>query len=365
MKLHLIAGARPNFMKIAPLWRGLMKHPVIRPSFVHTVQQSDEAMSSAIWRELGLPDPDHVLSWKPSENGDRVAEMMRAYGVLCDTHRPDAVLVVGDVNSSCAAALVASEMGIPLVHLEAGLRCFDSTMPEEQNRVVIDHRADLLLTSSKDANENLFAEGISPEQIRLVGNIMIDTLVMMKTQIAQEETARKIGLVKGRYVLVTLHRQGNVDDPARLRQICAALTELAARSDVCFVLHPRTEKRLSALGLLDGLRAAGVRLLPPMGYVGFTSLMQDAGGVVTDSGGVQEETTCLGVPCLTLRNSTERPITITQGTNGLVEVDRMIDAVMSALSASDSRVCLPADIPLWDGKTSERVIHALEDFLLP
>jgi UDP-N-acetylglucosamine 2-epimerase (non-hydrolysing) len=364
MKLHLVAGARPNFMKIAPLWRGLANHPVIRPSFVHTAQHFDDAMSSAIWRELGLPDPDYVLNWEPFENGDPIVGMMQAYEALCHEDRPDMVLVVGDVNSSRAAAIVATEIDVPLVHLEAGLRCFDPDMPEEQNRIEIDHKADLLLTPSKDATCQLLAEGIAADRVKLVGNIMADTLAMMRSQIDVENTSSKIGVKKGCYVLVTLHRQGNVNDLVRLKQICEALAKLAENEEVYLVLHPRTEKQLKASDLLEGLGAAGVRLLPPMGYVGFTSLMQDAGVVVTDSGGVQEETSLLGVPCLTLRKSTERPITIMQGTNQLVGLDQLTHAVTSALSVSDGCTRTPAKIPMWDGMTALRVIQELEAFVL-
>jgi UDP-N-acetylglucosamine 2-epimerase (non-hydrolysing) len=363
MKLHLVAGARPNFMKIAPLLCGLANHPVIRPSFVHTAQHFDDAMSSTIWRELGVPDPDHVLNWELFENGDPIVGMMQAYEALCHEDRPDMVLVVGDVNSSRAAAIVATEINVPLVHLEAGLRCFDPDMPEEQNRIEIDHKADLLLTPSMDADANLRTEGITADRIKRVGNIMADMLAMMKGRIDQEESARKLNLAKGRYVLVTLHRQSNVDDLDRLHQICHALMALCSEADICFVLHPRTEKHLRTSNLIEPLSAAGVRLLPPMGYAGFTSLMQDAGVVVTDSGGVQEETSLLGVPCLTLRTSTERPITITLGTNQLVELDQLTPAVMSALNVSDGFKRTPAKIPLWDGKTASRVIRQLEAFL--
>jgi len=363
MHLHLIGGARPNFMKIAPLWHALRGHLKIRPVFVHTGQHADAVMTSDIWHDLGLPKPDHVLGWKSCETRDPMAKMMQAYEALCHDHRPDMVLVVGDVNSSLAGAMVAAEMRIPIVHLEAGLRCFDPAMPEEQNRIAIDHRADLLLTPSMDADDNLRAEGIAPNRIKLVGNIMADTLSMVGAQIEKADTVGKAGLKKRRYVLATIHRQSNVDGAARLRQICGALVELARNEEVCFVLHPRTEQRLDALGLTDELTAAGIRLLPPMGYVGFTSLMRHAGVVVTDSGGVQEETSLLGVPCLTLRKSTERPITITQGTNRLVAVDQLTGAVTAALHASGNRTRVSAKIPLWDGNTSPRVVTELEAFL--
>jgi UDP-N-acetylglucosamine 2-epimerase (non-hydrolysing) len=366
VKLHLIAGARPNFMKVAPLWIGLVNHRKIRPSFIHMAQHRSDAMSKAIWRELGLPDPDHFLCWD-AEDDDPIRQMMHSYERLCAVDRPDAVLVVGDVNASLAAAKVAASLKIALVHLEAGLRCFDPAVPEERNRIAIDAVSDLLLTPSAEAVENLLAEGIAPKKIRHVGNIMVDTLAMMKARIDQDETPQKFGLGKGAYVLVTLHRQGNVDDPGRLRLICEALIELSGTVDVCFVLHPRTEKCLGTLRLIDALRSAGVRLLSPMGYVGFASLMVHACVVVTDSGGVQEETSYLGVQCLTLRASTERPITITHGTNRLVETEQLANVVKHLRDASDSAKPIgrvPTDIPLWDGQTSSRVIRELEVFLL-
>lgn len=356
MKLHLVAGARPNFMKIAPLWRKLAPHPIVRPSFVHTAQHHDNVMSSVIWGELGLPDPDHVLDWRTSAIHGPLAGMMGAYERLCKTDRPDMVLVVGDVNSSLAAALVAAEMDIPLIHLEAGLRCLDPTMCEEKNRIAIDHKADLLLTSSADANDNLLAEGIADNRIQQVGNIMIDTLMMMQGAISSRQSASRFGLVKCGYVLVTLHRQTNVDDPLMLDRICDALIELAEHHPVCFPLHPRTEKRLVETGLIDTLKTAGVRTLPALGYLDFASLMKDAGLVITDSGGVQEETSFLGIGCLTLRPSTERPITIEQGTNRLVSIETL---VRTALDTFDE-MFRPASIPLWDGQTADRVVRALE-----
>lgn len=358
MKLHLIAGARPNFMKIAPLWRGLANHSTIQPSFVHTAQHRDDAMSSEIWRELGLPDPHHVLDWKPTKTDDPIAKMMGAYEALCLADRPDMVLVVGDVNSSLAAATIASEMRIPLVHLEAGLRCFDPDMPEEQNRIAIDHMADLLLTPTEDASDNLIVEGIATDRIKLVGNIMIDTMVMMGEAISVERTSERLGLHKGEYVLVTLHRQSNVDDATMLGRICNALIAIAAEHPVCFPLHPRTERRLAQGGYLDVLKAGGVSILPALGYLEFTSLMSDAGVVITDSGGVQEETSYLGIPCVTLRCSTERPITVHLGTNRLVDVQGVVAMTRTAFQLQSC----PARVPLWDGKAAERVIHEIEQF---
>lgn len=268
------------------------------------------------------------------------------------------VLVVGDVNSSMAAATIASEMRIPLVHLEAGLRCFDPNMPEEQNRIAIDHMADLLLTPTQDASDNLIAEGIAPNRIRLVGNIMIDTLVMMRDAISVERTSDRLGLHKGEYVLVTLHRQSNVDDATILGRICDALITIAATHPVCFPLHPRTERRLAQGGYLDVLKAGGVRILPALGYLEFTSLMSDAGVVITDSGGVQEEASYLGIQCLTLRCSTERPVTVHHGTNRLADVQGLVALTQSAFQKQPR----PASIPLWDGKAAGRVIHEIEQF---
>ncbi len=345
-------------MKIAPLWHGLANHPEIIPSFVHTAQHRDNAMSSMIWRELGLPDPDHVLDWETSGNRDSVTEMIAAYKALCHAERPDMVLVVGDVNSSLAAARVAKDNGIPLIHLEAGLRCFDADMIEEQNRIAIDAMSDLLLTPSDDADHNLLAEGIAPEQIIQVGNIMIDTLVMMQNTVSSQQAAIKYGLNTGNYVLVTLHRPDNVDDKATLGRIIDAIIELADHHTVCFPIHPRTAERLMQGGYLDAMHKGGIRMLPALGYLEFASLMKDAGLVITDSGGVQEETTFLGISCLTLRPSTERPVTVNQGTNCLVNRTDLVALALARFQKHRQSV----SIPRWDGKTTERTIAALEHF---
>ncbi|WP_430474434.1 non-hydrolyzing UDP-N-acetylglucosamine 2-epimerase [Thalassospira lucentensis] len=366
MKLHLIAGARPNFMKIAPLWHGLRGHHKIKSSFVHTAQHRDDEMSSAIWRELGLPDPDHVLSWKNPSGQNPVTAMMAAYEGLCNYNRPDAVCVVGDVNSSLAAATIAHEMHIPLIHLEAGLRCFDQTMREESNRVAIDHMADLLLTPSSDADGNLLKEGILPSRIKQVGNIMIDTLVRMADRIEQAQVHEKYGLTKENYCLVTLHRPDNVDVLEPLRRICRELVNISNRWPVCFPVHPRTKKRMEKTGCLEILRAGNVRLLPPLGYAGFARLMRDAALVITDSGGVQEETSYLGVRCLTLRKATERPITITHGTNSLVGIDMVGKTALTFAHDQwdrDDHGGMPT-IPFWDGSTASRVIAELDQFMV-
>lgn len=362
MKLHLIAGARPNFMKIAPLWHGLQGHHMIHTSFIHMAQHRDQGMSSDIWRDLGLPDPDHILEWDAAAGQDPVAAMMAGYESLCRIDRPDAVLVVGDVNASLAAAMIASEMHIPLIHLEAGLRCFDQKVPEEANRIRIDHIANLLLTPSPDADTNLLNEGISPDRIKRVGNIMIDTLVMMKEAVNREQIANKFGLDSGPYVVATFHRPSNVDNSGTLSRIVKALCEIASILPVCLPLHPRTEQQLIRLGGITKLEHAGVKCLPPMGYVRFGSLVQDARLVITDSGGVQEETSWLGIPCLTLRPSTERPMTVTHGTNRLVCPDDLTAAVIDLVRDHRDTKHQRCQIPLWDGATTARVIIELERF---
>ncbi len=362
MKLHLIAGARPNFMKIAPLWQGLRAHADIKAAFIHMAQHRDAEMTSTIWRDLGMADPDHIVQWQCSTSQDRIAPMMAGYEKLCLQNRPDAVLVVGDVSASLAAAMTASKLQMPLIHLEAGLRCFDLSVPEERNRMTIDRLADLHLTPSADADENLLAEGITPDRIRRVGNIMIDTCVMMNDAICKDVTTETLGLAGGGYVLVTLHRPGNVDDRAKLRRICHALGDIASHVPVCWPLHPRTRHQLEQIDGIAMLEQSGVKVLAPLGYVSFGAVMANAGLVVTDSGGVQEETSWRAIPCLTLRPSTERPVTIDLGTNRLVSIERLsamaIDA-MTGQSAPERRDC---EIPLWDGQTTGRVIAELDRF---
>ncbi|MDG4719837.1 MULTISPECIES: non-hydrolyzing UDP-N-acetylglucosamine 2-epimerase [Thalassospira] len=364
MKLHLIAGARPNFMKIAPLWRELHRHEVIRPSFIHMAQHRDDAMASMIWRELGLPDPDHILEWDRHGDEDVLGQMMDQYLDLCRLDRPDAVLVVGDVTASLAAGKVAYERGIPLIHLEAGLRCFDLSVPEERNRIEIDQMADLHLTPSQDADVNLLAEGIDSDRIRRVGNIMIDTLMMMGGAIKRDGILDRLELRGQDYVVVTLHRPGNVDTPDTLSSICQQLCEIARHIPVCLPLHPRTQQQLALGGQITVLEKAGIRLLPPLGYSAFGRLIRDAKLVITDSGGVQEETTWLGIPCLTLRPSTERPVTVTDGTNRLVRVSELASTAIDHVQRSRAETHPVCKIPLWDGKTASRVIRELDQFRL-
>ncbi|WP_417804463.1 non-hydrolyzing UDP-N-acetylglucosamine 2-epimerase [Thalassospira lucentensis] len=356
MHLHLVGGARPNFMKIAPLWHALRGHRRIRPMFVHTGQHRDINMTDDIWRDLGLPQPAYVLS-TPAPNTHN--EIQAAYHDLCERDRPDMTLVVGDVTSSFSAASAAKELSIPLIHLEAGLRCFDPDMVEEKNRIAIDGMADLLLAPSQDAVDNLRAEGTSPDRIRLVGNIMIDSLVMTRPLMNAAASAERLKLVPQSFLLVTLHRQENVDDAHRLIKLCDVLVELARDRPVCFPIHPRTRNRLNDMGLMAKLCDGRVMVLPSMAYVDFMGLMAGAAGVITDSGGVQEETTFLNVPCFTLRNSTERPVTITLGTNTLVQIDQLVAKVQKTFE-TPRKQARPA-VPCWDGNTANRVVQAIEE----
>lgn len=323
-------------------------------------------MAASIWHELGLPDPDHVLEWEPDVRDGAIAQIKQAYAHLCDQNRPDAVLVVGDVNSSRAAAEVASSKGIALVHLEAGLRCFDPDMPEEENRIAIDHLADLLLTPSPDADSNLLAEGISATKIHQVGNIMIDTLVMMEEQIRQVNLTNQHGLTVKPTVVVTLHRPGNVDEANTLRRICDALCDIAKHHQVCWPIHPRTKHRLVQSDDLERLITAGIKVIDPLGYVAFGKLMRDARLVITDSGGVQEETSWLGIDCLTVRPMTERPVTTKYGTNQLVCYDQLVATALKRLERvpiEGNKNSGLAELPLWDGNTASRVIDVLERWL--
>lgn len=356
MHLHLVGGARPNFMKIAPLWHALRGHWRIRPMFVHTGQHRDINMTDDIWRDLGLPQPAHVL---PAPAPHTYGDIQAAYRDLCERDRPDMTLVVGDVTSTLATASAANELSIPLIHLEAGLRCFDPDMVEERNRIAIDGMADLLLAPSQDAVDNLWAEGASPDRIRLVGNIMIDSLVMTRPLMNAAASAERLKLVPQSYLLVTLHRQENVDDAHRLRKLCDVLVELARDRPVCFPVHPRTRNRLNDMALMAKLCDGRVMVLPPMAYADFMGLMAGAAGVITDSGGVQEETTFLNVPCFTLRNSTERPVTIIHGTNSLVQIDQLVAKVKKTFE-TPRKQARPA-VPYWDGNTANRVVQAIEE----
>jgi UDP-N-acetylglucosamine 2-epimerase (non-hydrolysing) len=355
LKILHVVGARPNFMKVAPLMRALTPHqPDVEQLLVHTGQHYDYQMSRLFFEELSLPDPDEYLGVGSGTHAEQTARVMLAFEPVLLRHRPDWVIVVGDVNSTLACALVCAKLGVRLAHVEAGLRSGDRGMPEEINRLLTDQLADLLFTPSPDADANLLHEGVDPAKIHFVGNVMIDSLVQMLLKARLRQAAGRLGLQAGAYTLVTLHRPSNVDDPHTLAEIVSALRELARDREVIFPVHPRTRQRLEQLGLDTGR----VRLVEPLGYLDFLSLMETAALVLTDSGGIQEETTYLGVPCLTARSTTERPITITQGTNRLVASNRQ--AILDAVEGLAQRPASPRQpIELWDGHAAKRIAKVL------
>lgn len=344
-------------MKMAPLIAELRKDSEFEQLLVHTGQHYDEQMSAAFFRDLGMPDPDVNLAAGSGSHAVQTAEVMKAFEPVVLEHRPDMVIVVGDVNSTLACTLVAAKLGVPVAHVEAGLRSRDRAMPEEINRIVTDQLAEVLLTPSRDGDENLRREGIPDERIAFVGNIMIDTLHQQLGRARQLGVAEQLGLQRGEYTLVTLHRPSNVDNGEQLRQILAAVADLAGRGAIVFPIHPRTRKNVEQFGLQSLL--AEIKVVEPLGYPQMLGLMDAASLVLTDSGGIQEETTALGVPCLTLRSSTERPITITQGTNTLVP-DR---STASILAAAEASIAKRGRVPeFWDGATAARIVAVLRQW---
>jgi UDP-N-acetylglucosamine 2-epimerase (non-hydrolysing) len=354
MLIHLVCAARPNFMKIAPLYHALKKESWAVPVIVHTGQHYDLNMSASIFEDLYLPKPDIYLGVGSGTHAEQTGKVMIAYEKVISDRRPDLVIVVGDVNSTPAATLAAVKMGIKVAHLEAGLRSHDRSMPEEINRLVTDVLADILWTPSQDAVDNLIREGISPEKIQTVGNIMIDSLEMLREKIERQDAYRSFGLQASQYGVVTLHRPSNVDDPATLCKLCGILREVAETVPVVFPVHPRTRKRMEESHLLPAGAANGRLHLPePMNYVRFMNLVFHCAFVITDSGGIQEETSYLGIPCLTVRPNTERPITVTHGTNQLCALDELKRKTGEVLR---SRTREPKKIQYWDGHTAERIV---------
>ena len=356
-KIDLIAAARPNFMKIAPLFRALSQEKWCETRIVHTGQHYDANMSDWFFRDLGLPPPTVNLDVGSGSHAQQTGGVMIAYEKWCLENRPDWTIVVGDVNSTIATALASTKLGIRVAHLEAGLRSGDRSMPEEINRIATDSISDLLWTPSQDANDNLAREGVPSSRIDLVGNIMIDSLEMVRPAIDEALAHAKIGVAYGQYGVVTLHRPSNVDDPIKLAPLVRAILAITERCEIVFPVHPRTRQRLIEFGLWSELAGnARVKLLDPLGYIEFMSLVVHAAFVLTDSGGIQEETTYLHVPCLTLRENTERPVTVTLGTNRLItlaSIDQNIDAVFGGRWPTG---VVPEK---WDGRTADRVVASL------
>jgi UDP-N-acetylglucosamine 2-epimerase (non-hydrolysing) len=355
-RIHLIAAARPNFMKVAPLWHALSAADDFEPVLIHTGQHYDANMSDAIFADLKLPEPDHHLGIGSGSHAEQTGGVMIAYEKVAIADRPDWLVVVGDVNSTAACAMVGAKLRFPVVHLEAGLRSRDRDMPEEINRLVTDILSDVLWTPSADADENLAAEGIPKDRISRVGNIMLDSFELVRPAIEAANVPAELGLERGGYGVVTLHRPSNVDEPAQLARLVEALVAVQRKLPLVFPLHPRTAQRLTAGGLREVLRLAGVKLIAPLSYVRFMSLVTGAAAAITDSGGIQEETTYLGIPCLTLRENTERPITVSQGTNRLVRAETLSAQVEHALANGAAKRRRP---DLWDGNTAARCVADL------
>ena len=359
-RIHLVAAARPNFMKVGPLFHALRAEAWAEPRLIHTGQHYDASLSGVFFRDFDLPPPHRNLGVGSGSHAEQTGRVMMAYEALLGEERPAVTVVVGDVNSTLACSLAAAKLGVPVAHLEAGLRSFDRTMPEEINRVVTDAVADILWTPSPDADANLAREGVDAAKVLRVGNIMIDTLERLRPRIDAVRPEQAFGLPRGGFGLVTLHRPSNVDDPERLAGICAALTRLSARLPLLFPLHPRTRARLEAFGLMERLTGLpSLVLAEPLPYIDFMGALFASRFALTDSGGLQEETTYLGIPCLTLRPNTERPITVSEGTNRLVTPQTLEEQAHAALDRPPGKRAPE----LWDGRTAPRVVASLARFV--
>jgi UDP-N-acetylglucosamine 2-epimerase (non-hydrolysing) len=365
LKVIIVAGARPNFMKVAPIVAAMRRrHDEFQPLLVHTGQHYDKAMSEAFFSDLEMPEPDVYLGVGSGSHAAQTAAVMLAFEPVLIKEQPDWVVVVGDVNSTLACSLVSVKLGIKVAHVEAGLRSRDRSMPEEINRLLTDQMAELLLTPSADGDENLRAEGIPRERIKLVGNIMIDSLLSQLERARQSTARADLGLADKEYAVLTLHRPSNVDDTAAFVRVIEALEEIARRLPIVFPAHPRTRKMIAELGLTVRVeQIKDLLVIDPVGYLDFLQLLSGARLVLTDSGGIQEETTVLGIPCVTLRENTERPITVELGTNTIAGTNpaNIIKAALGALDALDNpaTTSAPPVPPLWDGHTAERILDAL------
>jgi len=372
LRIMCIVGARPNMMKIAPLMAELRLHKEIETVLVHTGQHYDYSLSQVFFDQLNVPDPDYNLQAGSGTHYAQTAEIIRKFGELVQQDRPDMVLVAGDVNSTMACALVAAKERIPVAHVEAGLRSFDRSMPEEINRIVTDALSDLLFTTEESGNRNLANEGVAPSKVFFVGNLMIDSLVKALERSPESSLRSELGLNGRSYAVLTLHRPSNVDDEDRLTSTFDAIGQIAQRIPVVFPAHPRTARniegaRLRALKTWQGgpLPGPGLWMMPPAPYLDFLSLVKHAVMVITDSGGVQEETTFLGIPCLTYRENTERPVTVSMGTNRVVGCDpqRLLQSALEVLENTQPGP-VPAALrpPLWDGHTAPRIVRILKEF---
>lgn len=362
-KIISVAGARPNFMKIAPISRAIESHnatgrqPYFEHVLVHTGQHYDEKMSKLFFDELAIPKPQYNLEVGSGSHAQQTAEIMKRFEPIVLAEQPDYVLVVGDVNSTIACALVAKKLGVKVIHVEAGLRSFDMTMPEEINRILTDSIADLLFTTEATGNENLLHAGVAKERIHFVGNVMIDTLLTHRERAAGSSILANLHITPQQYAVVTLHRPSNVDNQAIFSGIMAALNEVSLSLPVVFPVHPRTQKRLAEWQISC---SDAIQFIEPLGYIDFLKLVSEARIILTDSGGIQEETTVLGVPCITLRHNTERPVTITDGTNHLTgaEPESICKIIQKVLENWQRPEKFPA---LWDGKAAERIVKILSD----
>ncbi len=360
LKIFLVVAARPNFMKVAPLFHYLSQYGWAKPHIIHTGQHYDLGMSDSFIKDLRLPKPYTNLEIGSGTHAEQTGQVMIAFEKLALKEQPDLTVVVGDVNSTMACTIAAVKLGLKVAHLEAGLRSFDRTMPEEINRIVTDAVSDILWTPSPDADQNLLNEGIEPEKIKMVGNIMIDSLELLRNQIEKKNTLAVFHIKPKDYAVVTLHRPSNVDARDSLEKICDMLLYTAKKCKVVFPVHPRTKKRLDEYGLYDRITGHDHLIITtPLSYVKFMNLVFNTKFLITDSGGIQEETTYMGIPCLTLRENTERPITLTQGTNRLCNTESVYPAIEEILRGDFPEGSIPK---LWDGQTAKRVGESIEEF---